>query len=84
MSLRVVEAVARSRGVDPSTLPELQTVIDPDALDVLFGPRTNGVPRRCEDGEVRFSYAERLVVVDSEGRVDVREPIDERSSTERG
>jgi len=63
-------------------------VVDPDALDALFAPRTDGSTRNCRDGEVRFAYADREVVVGGDGTVDVRhgsataEPGLERQSVE--
>ncbi len=38
----VTEAVVRRSGRDPLTLPPLQTVVDCDALESLFGGRREG------------------------------------------
>ena len=66
--VEVVEAVAAEKGVDPLALePPLYDVLDPEALDALYGsPVDSGATLR-----VRFSYAGCTVVVDAEGRIDV-------------
>jgi len=60
ISVRVVEAVARSAGVDETDLPPLY-----DALDALVADAPDGLTR------VAFTYAGHRVVVDGDGRVDV-------------
>ncbi|MFC6977288.1 HalOD1 output domain-containing protein [Halomicroarcula sp. GCM10025709] len=36
VSVRVVEAVARARGVDPQALPPLQNAIEAEAMDAMY------------------------------------------------
>lgn len=76
-SRRVVREVAEATDSDPSDLPPLYEVVDPDALDGLFRPRT-AASETTDTGVagsgpvVRFSYAGREVSVRRDG-VTVRE-----------
>ena len=64
VSAAVVEAVAEEMGTDPKHLPEtLYEVIDPDALDALFGGQNSS------DGVVIFSYCGYDVTVTADGDV---------------
>jgi len=64
VSATVVEAVAEEMGTDPKHLPEtLHEVIDPDALDALFGGRNSS------DGVVMFSYCGYSITVTASGEV---------------
>jgi hypothetical protein len=72
VSLRVVEAVASLRGVDPVELEPLAGSIDPDALNDLFDPVDDR--RRAVRGDVAFAYEGVYVTVTSEGEIDLREP----------
>lgn len=66
-SLLVVEAVARREGVDPTELEtRLNDVVDPDALDRLFGDG-----RDAPAGRVELRYCGYDVTVSSDGRVAV-------------
>lgn len=69
--LGVVRAVAAVRGREPTALPPLYDVVDPDALDRLVG----GPPGHEADGSVRvaFVYAGTTVSVDGTGRIQVHE-----------
>ncbi|MFB6140740.1 MAG: HalOD1 output domain-containing protein [Halosimplex sp.] len=58
IATRVVSSVAADRGVEPSDLPPLADVMDPDALNDLFGDRSTETDR-----VLRFTYAERTVTV---------------------
>jgi hypothetical protein len=61
VSETVVEVVAETKGVDPSELSEpLFSVIDPDALDVLF---------QTSNGILTFSYHGHIVTVEASGKV---------------
>ncbi|MFB6129826.1 MAG: HalOD1 output domain-containing protein [Salinigranum sp.] len=63
-SIAVVEAVAAAAEVSPADVdPPLAAAIDPDALDRLFAPDT--------DGRVTFPYAGHEVTVTSDGLVTV-------------
>lgn len=66
----VVEAVAEVKGNDPTALPALYDVVDPDALNTLF--------RNGGSGFVDFAYAGCVVSVRADGQVVVR------SEEERG
>jgi hypothetical protein len=69
-SLRVVNAVARADGTDPASLePPLNEVIDPEALDALFGSGTTAVT--AQRGRVSFQYCGYDITVDSTGTVDI-------------
>lgn len=61
LSSAIIRAVSNHADKDSVDLPPLYEVIEPDALDKLFGPMADGVPR--EGGEVRFSYAGRRVTI---------------------
>jgi hypothetical protein len=76
-SRRVVREVAEATGSDPTDLPPLYEVVDPDALDGLFRSRTaesetSGTEVAGSGPVVRFSYADRHVSVRRDG-VTVRE-----------
>ncbi|RQH03036.1 HalOD1 output domain-containing protein [Natrarchaeobius oligotrophus] len=71
-SRAVVESVARAEGVPPEELrpPEyepLHAVVDPDALDSLFGTRPDG--RRRSGGSVSFIYCGYDVTIEANGSV---------------
>ncbi|KMT45861.1 hypothetical protein EL22_26405 [Halostagnicola sp. A56] len=71
-SQAVVEAVATAEGIPPAELcpPEyepLHDVIDPEALDALFAPRSHGGPR--PGGTVTFTYCGYDVTVETDGTV---------------
>lgn len=61
-SVAVVEAVAAATGRDPSELPSLQSAVDGDALNALFG----STDRTGTEVLVSFDYADTRVSVDSE------------------
>lgn len=74
-SLRVVDAVADERGVEPTVLDPLYESIDPDSLDALFPP----APRRSEttSRSLTFTFAGYQVAIQGAGTIDVTE-LDER------
>jgi len=70
LSIAVVEAVAEARGVEPVEMEEtLYEAVDPDALDRLFGDRTDGEFA----GRVVFELGVHEVTVESNGDVLVRQ-----------
>ena len=75
VSLAVVHAVSAVVGRDPSSLTPLAGVVDPDALDTLFGPQRG---TGDADGRVSFSfvYADCRVTVESNESLVVA-PIDQ-------
>jgi hypothetical protein len=77
VSFDVIAAVAEREGVDPVDLepPEydaLYEVVNPEALDSLFGTRENG--RQRPTGRVEFPFCGYHVVVTSDGEVEVSDP----------
>lgn len=67
VAVEVVTAVAGRAGVDETELPPLSDVVDPDALDRLFGRSfddASGAPV-----EVGFEYSGYRVVVDGDRSV---------------
>ncbi|WP_313696265.1 HalOD1 output domain-containing protein [Halorarum halobium] len=68
----VVTAVAATLDKDPMTVEPLNSAVDPDALNALFGDRMNGRSRGL-DGGVFFKLDGCGVTVHSDGQVVVRE-----------
>jgi len=66
----VVYSVAEERGVDPTELTPLATVVDPDALEALFA--SNG----AQPDAVEFPYAGYDVRLTENGRVELSEAGD--------
>ncbi len=71
VSARIVEAVARTSGVDPLELPSLQGTVDTDALDALYAHASDAGSAPA----MRFSYAGYRVHVRSPTDIEVREPV---------
>lgn len=74
VSFDVIAAVAEREGIDPVDLepPEydaLYEVVNPEALDSLFGTRENG--RQRPTGRVEFPFCGYHVVVTSDGEIEV-------------
>ena len=63
VSTAVVRAVSAVEGREPSSLRPLSDVLDPDALDALFEPRSNGRPRT--GGQLSFIYSDCVVTIDN-------------------
>ncbi|SIR86934.1 hypothetical protein SAMN05421858_4196 [Haladaptatus litoreus] len=70
---RIVAAVAETDDQSVDDLEPLYEVIDPDALNTLFGPHVDGSSRTV--GEISFQYAGYWVTVSSEYVIDI-EPKD--------
>jgi len=64
----VVKAISRVLDVAETELEPIYTVINPDALDSLFGPREDGTSLDG-DGYVTFGYDDHRVRVVSDGTV---------------
>lgn len=61
VSIRLLEAVADYRGVDPLELrPPLSEVVDPEALEALFAPTVAGA-KRC--GRIELTYADCRITI---------------------
>ena len=63
LTVAVIEAVSSAANFDPIELPLLRNVIDPDALNTLFHPTS--------DGEFTFTYAGFTVTASASGTVDL-------------
>lgn len=61
VSEAVIFAVSAVEGCDPVALRPLADVVDPDALNVLFQPRAEDVPRT--GGDLSFVYSHCRVTV---------------------
>ncbi|WP_227357339.1 HalOD1 output domain-containing protein [Haladaptatus salinisoli] len=71
---RVVTAVTDAADTSPDELGPLYAVVDPEALDRLFAPTTQGDTRT--DGHVTFAYAGYQVTVTSDCMIEL-DPLDE-------
>lgn len=81
MSLAVVEAIESIAGEETIDARSLYDVVDPDALDALFAPRTNGLPRTR--GSVTLPLVDHELRVHADGLVEVyARGIDGGSSSE--
>lgn len=74
ISTVIAETIATHKGVDPANLEPLYKTIDPDALDALFAPRTDGTARTT--GQIIFTHAGYEITVNSNRTITV-EPIEE-------
>lgn len=71
-SVRLLEAVADIKDVDPTDLDQLDKYVDPDAVDAVFEP-TRG--RRGTHGSLSFVYEGLLIIVHSDGEIEFRERV---------
>ena len=63
VSTAVRRAVSAVEGRESGSLRPLSDVLDPDALDTLFEPRSNGRPRT--GGQLSFIYSDCVVTIDN-------------------
>lgn len=70
LSTAVVNAIADAEGVDPTELEPLYETVNPDALDALFRPVSDGDRRT---GRATFRMNGYEVVATSSGRVHLTE-----------
>ena len=63
VSTAVVRAVSAVEGREPRSLRPLADVVDPAALDSLFGPRYDGTPRT--GGRLSFVYSDCCITIDN-------------------
>jgi hypothetical protein len=70
VSTAVVRAVSAVEGREPSSIPPLTDVLDPDALDVIFASQYNGEPR--VGGRISFVYSRCRVSVENDEFLTVR------------
>ena len=68
-SVAVVEAVAAAADMDPVDIPPLHSIVDPDALDILFAPTTAGHVR--PGGSTSFDFEGYRVTVRSHGTIEI-------------
>jgi hypothetical protein len=71
LSQTIIEAIAAMQEIDSDDVEPLETVVDPDAMDRLFGPRREA-PRRDEEGHIRFELDGYDVRVTWSGDVSIR------------
>jgi hypothetical protein len=71
-SIRGLEAVGAVRDAEPTALEPLDEYVDPDALDHVFGPTTD---QSGVHGSLSFNYEGLLVVVHSDGEIELREQV---------
>jgi len=62
ISVAVVEAVSDAEECQPTELPQLSTVIDPDALENLFVE--TGDERSDRNGELSFVFSDSRVTIE--------------------
>lgn len=69
-SVVLVSAISAITGREQTELERLQEVLDPESLDVLFGPTRQEGPRN--EGRVEFGYDDFRVTVYSDSRIEIR------------
>lgn len=74
LSTAVVEAVATVTNTPVTEIDPLYEVVDPDALNDLYEPTSNGTSQR--NGYVSFSLQECDVTVFAGGRIELGPPDD--------
>lgn len=67
LGITVVEAISAIIGESPPAIEPLYDVVDPDALDALFRPRSDDIPRLR--GAVTFEFGGCEVTVEGTGAV---------------
>ncbi len=72
LSVRVLEAVAAIRNTDPTDLDPLDEYIDPDSLNSIFEPTAT---KSGTHGSLSFAYEGLLVIIHSDGEVELREEV---------
>ncbi len=80
VSTAVVRAVSAVDGREPSSLRPLGNVVDPTALDALFGPRYDGTPRT--GGRLSSVYNGCHITIDN-GEYLTLQMLDDRFCSER-
>lgn len=70
LSVTLVTALAEVADVDPTEMQQLGTHVDPDALDALFEPRTDGDARSA--GRLELPIDEFDVTVYADGEIIIR------------
>ena len=71
VSETIVDAIATYENTQRSDLPTLDSSINPDALNHLFGSTDDDPPN---GGTVSFSYAGYVVLIMSTGQILIRKP----------
>jgi len=67
-------AMATLMDVEPTELDVLSQTLDPDALDALFRPRTDGTHPES-DTQARFAYGDHIVDIKSEGVISIQPAV---------
>lgn len=70
VSEELICAVSAVTGTEPEELPIFSDVIDPDAIDRLFGSHSDRA--RSDELAVEFEYSGVLVRVSSDGAIELR------------
>jgi len=70
VTVAVVQAVSSFENTNPTDLPPLREVLDPDALDALFA--TDGDGSSDRDGEISFVFSDSHVTVANGEQVTVK------------
>lgn len=63
----IVTAISEREGTPPTELNPLHEVVDVDALNSIFGARSDGTPR--EVGSVSFQYCGYHVTIFGDGQI---------------
>lgn len=83
-SMTIINALATAMGVEPTELPPLFEIVDPDAVDSLF---SNNTSSPGAEAMLSFNYRNWNVFVNADGRIrvcDASQPIDPQPVFERG
>lgn len=65
-AISILEAVADATGIEPTALPTLHDAVDVDAVNRVLSGSGDGA-----NVSISFRYANRLIVVDDDGRITV-------------
>ena len=80
LSTAVVRAVSAVEGREVLDLPPLATVIDPDALDMLFA--TNGTGEPKSGGHLSLIYSQSRVTIENGEYLTIQPISDPQSSSQ--
>lgn len=75
VSMAVIRAVSALEGREPDAIEPLGNVVDPEALNLLFSPQSNGTPRN--GGSISFVYSNCRVTVENGEHLTVELLVDQ-------
>lgn len=81
LSTAVVRAVSAVEDRKPLDLPPLAGVLDPDALDMLFG--INGIGKPKSGGRISFIYSQTRVTIENGEYLSIQPIYEEASNSDR-